>query len=281
MNDALGDPLGTNFGWSNALFISKSDQAVGGELSSQEFSPKYQYEIKRETIILLEEGLLEDPRLVVLVPILGMPEDATRVRLKWSHHGSPYEVEFFGVTIDEPPDPNVVDCLISYGEGRLAHMWIYRVRWKHTKATYEGIWIPGDDSGSWAISIRDLHLVNKKNRARDCAKLLEGAPLITDALRRIGAQPGRPAGTGYFRTTDDFLTALNAILSRADEKLSQPKALYRLTKHSLYQGPELSESECSKTPKTLRNWLDRAGLKWADLKWNQNSRRYSFPRQNR
>jgi hypothetical protein len=74
--------------------------------------------------------------------------------------------------------------------------------------------------------------------------------------------PVRPKGTGLFSSEQEFLEALEDVLSRYG-KLSQPRALWRLSQHDLYRGKPLNLEECQKGVKNLRNWLTRSGLTWA------------------
>lgn len=75
------------------------------------------------------------------------------------------------------------------------------------------------------------------------------------------SDPTRPKGTGSFRNEQEFLLALEDVLTRKG-KLSQPQALYYLSRHTLYQGKPLNLKECQKNAKSLRNWLTRSALTW-------------------
>jgi hypothetical protein len=84
-------------------------------------------------------------------------------------------------------------------------------------------------------------------------------------LRKLLPKPdeGRPKGTGLFRNEDDFLTALKDLLQEASSKPSQRQALHAIRQHPLCQKQTAAFPSQNET-KTLRNWLDKCGMKYKD-----------------
>lgn len=70
---------------------------------------------------------------------------------------------------------------------------------------------------------------------------------------------GRPQGTGIFKDTGDFLTALKDVLQKARKKPSERETLHALRQHPLCRKPT-AEYPTQNQTKTLRNWLDRCGI---------------------
>ena len=84
-------------------------------------------------------------------------------------------------------------------------------------------------------------------------------------LRKLLPKPedGRPQGSGLFKNTDDFLTALKDVLEKAHKKPTQIVALHALRQHPLCQGQTTDKPTQDQT-KTLRNWLTKCGMTYKD-----------------
>ena len=84
-------------------------------------------------------------------------------------------------------------------------------------------------------------------------------------LRKLLPKPedGRPQGSGLFKNTDDFLTALKDVLGKAHKKPTQIVALRALRQHPLCQIQTTDELTQNHT-KTLRNWLKECGMMYKD-----------------
>jgi len=84
-------------------------------------------------------------------------------------------------------------------------------------------------------------------------------------LRKLLPKPdeGRPKGTGLFRDEGDFLIALKEVLQKSSAKLSQRQALHAIRQHPLCQ-KQTAQMPSQNETKTLRNWLDKCGMKYKD-----------------
>lgn len=84
-------------------------------------------------------------------------------------------------------------------------------------------------------------------------------------IRELLPKPddGRPKGTGLFRDTDDFQTALKDVLEKAHKKPSQREALHAIRQHPLCR-KQTKDYPTANQAKTLRNWLDKCGMTYED-----------------
>ena len=84
----------------------------------------------------------------------------------------------------------------------------------------------------------------------------------TQAKRiRLGLPPqNRPRGSGAFRSRQDFLTALEDVLSKHFPKPTRGKLWKRLKGHRLYRGKRKDEPAKDEA-QTLDDWFKRCGIK--------------------
>jgi hypothetical protein len=81
-------------------------------------------------------------------------------------------------------------------------------------------------------------------------------------LLALGKLKGRPQGVGKFRSNEEFLIALEWVLSTTTTKPSQAMILHKLSLHPLWQSDRLLLGECQSMTKTLRNRLKAVNLTW-------------------
>ena len=110
----------------------------------------------------------------------------------------------------------------------------------------------------YAIELSILHVKKNPVSAKKFRVLQEKA---FARLRERLPKPdeGRPPGSGLFKDTDDFLTALKDVLRKARKKPSERETLHAIRQHALCK-KQTKDFPSQNQIRTLGNWLKRCKL---------------------
>jgi hypothetical protein len=212
--------------------------------------------------------LLEDERLPDLVALGMPPEDHIRLTIKGEFFDADfadYVLELYGFWPEDlepnrrdqrfgsPPYTRVHYPSAASGCTFKEHYYFWLLRVRRTGETVsELIWHP--DVLDYLSFMRNVWVVYSE----------PARALIGHIEKR--SQRGRREGTGYFEGNNNFIKALRDVLKDKDASLSVAQGLFYLSQHRLWQGEPLTVKGCQLRRKTLRNWLARCELTWAQAK---------------
>jgi hypothetical protein len=148
---------------------------------------------------------------------------------------------------------NTGECLLKI------YIWRWRVFMDNSSLCLENNWHNNDlIGGGWVPYILGIKYDNPEKMVEDTIRFAPAFKLcnLVDATL---SRPGRPEGSGWFRSTSDFRTALNDVLSLFSTRPTQLEVLIKLDDHALRQkGPKKPRTQSD--TKLLRKWIADAEL---------------------